>query len=163
MKIFLFHIILALIWTAVTATFSFGNLLTGLILGYFVLVVVSPALDQSNYTQRLWKSITLLLYFLKELVMSSIRVAIDVIRPGAFRMKSGVVDIPLDVTSDLEITLLANMISLTPGTLSIEVSADRKELFIHAMYIDEGVEQVREDIKRGMEQHILDVTRGADR
>ncbi len=159
MKIFLFHIILALIWTAVTATFSFGNLLVGLVLGYLVLVVVGPAIDQSNYTRRVWKGITLILFFLKELFMSSIRVAIDVMRPG-FRMKSGVVDIPLTVTSDLEITLLANMISLTPGTLSIEVSDDKKELFIHAMYIDEGVEHVRENIKSGMERHIMEVTRG---
>jgi multicomponent Na+:H+ antiporter subunit E len=163
MKIFLFHIILALIWTAVTATFSFGNLLIGLVLAYFVLMVVEPALDKSNYTRRVWKGITLILFFLKELVMSSIRVAIDVMRPGAFNMQSGVVDIPLDVTSDLEITLLANMISLTPGTLSIEVSEDRKELFIHAMYIDEGVEFVRKNIKDGMERHILEVTRGVIR
>ncbi|TVQ71745.1 MAG: Na+/H+ antiporter subunit E [Balneolaceae bacterium] len=159
MKIFLFHIILALIWTAVTATFSFGNLLVGLVLGYLVLVVVGPAIDQSNYTRRVWKGITLILFFLKELVVSSIRVAIDVMRPG-FHMQSGVVDIPLTVTSDLEITLLANMISLTPGTLSLEVSEDKKELFIHAMYIDEGVEHVRENIKNGMERHIMEVTRG---
>lgn len=158
MKLFLFHIILALIWTAVTATFSFGNLLIGLFLAYLVLLVVEPAIDKTGYTRRIRKSVTLLLFFLKELFISSVRVAIDVMRPG-FRMKSGVVDIPLDVTSDLEITLLANMISLTPGTLSIEVSDDRKELFIHAMYIDEGVEQVRAQIKNGMEQHIMSVTR----
>ena len=159
MKIFLFHIILALIWTAVTATFSFGNLLIGLLLGYLVLMVVGPAIDKSNYTRRVWKGITLILFFLKELVVSSVRVAIDVMRPG-FRMQSGVVDIPLSVTSDIEITLLANMISLTPGTLSLEVSEDRKELFIHAMYIDEGVEYVRKSIKDGLERHIMEVTRG---
>lgn len=159
MKIFLFHIILALVWTAVTATFSFGNLLIGLVLGYLVLLVVGPALDKTHYTKRVWKGFTLILFFLKELVLSSLRVALDVMRPG-FRMKSGVVDVPLDVTSDLEITLLANMISLTPGTLSIEVSDDRKELFIHAMYIDEGVDQVRQSIKQGMELHIMEVTRG---
>lgn len=158
MKIFLFHIILALIWTAVTATFSFENLLIGLILGYLVLVVVGPALDNSNYTRRVWKAFTLILFFLKELFVSSVRVAVDVMRPG-FQMQSGVVDIPLDVTTDLEITILANMISLTPGTLSLEVSDDRKELFIHAMYIDEGVDQVRNDIKSGLEQHIMEVTR----
>lgn len=158
MKIFLFHIVLALIWTAVTATFSFGNLLIGLILAYLVLLVAGPAIDQSQYTRRVWKAFTLLLYFLKELFLSSVRVAIDVMRPG-FNMKSGVVDVPLSVTTDLEITLLANMISLTPGTLSLEVSDDRKELFIHAMYIDESLDQVRASIKEGMERHIMEVTR----
>ncbi len=158
MKIFLFNIILALIWTAVTGTFSFGNFLIGLVLSYAVLIVVGPAIDKSGYTRRVWKAVTLFLFFLKELFLSSVRVAIDVMRPG-FRMQSGVVDIPLDVTSDLEITLLANMISLTPGTLSLEVSDDRKELFIHAMYIDEGVDHVRNSIKQGMEKHIMEVTR----
>ncbi len=156
MKIFLFHIILALVWTAVTATFSFENLIIGLILGYIVLLVVGPAIDQSGYTRRVYKAITLFLFFIKELFVSSIRVAKDVMRPG-FHMKSGVVAIPLDVTGNLEITLLANMISLTPGTLSLEVSDDRKFLYIHAMYIDEGVDQVRHNIKEGMEQHIMEV------
>ena len=158
MNIFLLHILLALIWTAVTATFSFGNLIVGLVLGYFVLAVVGPALDKSQYTRRVRKAIFLFGYFFKELFISSVRVAIDVMRPG-FHMKSGVVDIPLNAKSDLEITLLANMISLTPGTLSLEVSEDRKDLFIHAMYIDEGVEQMRKNIKNGMERHILEVTR----
>ncbi|MDG5768232.1 Na+/H+ antiporter subunit E [Balneolales bacterium ANBcel1] len=157
MKVFLFNILLALIWTAVTANFSFGNFLIGLILGYAVLLVVGPALDGGKYTLRVWKSFTLLLYFLKELFVSSVRVAIDVMKPR-FKMKSGVVDIPLDVKSDLEITLLANMISLTPGTLSLEVSDDRKELFIHAMYIDEGVEEVKQSIKNGMERRIREIS-----
>lgn len=158
MKIFLFNILLALIWTAVTADFSFGNFLIGLILSYLVLLVVGPAVDKTGYTRRVRKAFTLLIYFLKELFVSSIRVAKDVIKPK-FKMQSGVVDIPLDVKSDLEITFLANMISLTPGTLSLEVSEDRKELFIHAMYIDEGVDQVRKDIKGGMERRILEITR----
>lgn len=158
MRIFLFHLALALIWTAVTATFSFGNLVIGLVLGYFVLLVVGPAIDDSGYAYRVYKVITLILYFLKELFVSSIRVAVDVMRPG-FNMKSGVVAIPLDVKSDLEITILANFISLTPGTLSLEVSDDRKSLYIHAMYIDEGVDQVRKSIKDGMEKHIMEISR----
>lgn len=156
MKIFLLHLLLALIWTAVTATFSFGNLIIGLILGYFVLMVVGPAIDQSDYTRRVYKAITLFLFFLKELFVSSIKVARDVLRPG-FHMKSGVIAIPLDLKSDIGITLLANMISLTPGTLSLEVSDDRKVLYIHAMYIDNGADQARQEIKEGMEQHILEV------
>lgn len=158
MKIFLLNIILALIWAAVTASFTFGNFLIGLLLGYFVLLIVGTAIDQSGYTRRVYQTIMLILYFLKELFVSSIRVAIDVMRP-TFRMQSGVVAIPLDVKTDVEITLLANMISLTPGTLSLEVSEDRKELYIHAMYIDDGIDQVRESIKNGMEKRILEVTR----
>ncbi len=160
MTLFLLNIILALVWTFVSGSFTLGTFVIGLILGYAVIAVVSPAIDTENYVGRVWKAITLVVFFIKELFMSSIRVAFDVMKPGGFSMKSGVIGIPLDAKSDLEITLLANLISLTPGTLSLDVSDDRTILFIHAMYVDEGEDAVRKEIKTGMERRILEVTRG---
>jgi multicomponent Na+:H+ antiporter subunit E len=63
-----------------------------------------------------------------------------------------------DARDDLEILILANMVSLTPGTLSLEVSDDRRILYVHAMFIDEP-ENVRRSIKEGLERRILEVTR----
>lgn len=159
MKQFLTNIVLAVIWAAVTGTISLGNLAIGFLLGYLVMLVAAPAIDAENYTRRLRLAVGFIFYFLKELFVSSIRVAIDVIKPS-FKMKSGIVGIPLDAESDLEKTLLANSISLTPGTLSLDISEDGKTLYIHAMYIDEGdVDAVRREIKSGMERHILEITR----
>lgn len=159
MTLFLLNIILALIWTFVSGSFTFGTFVIGLILGYFVIALVSPAIDRENYVGRVWKTITLIGFFIKELFKSSFRVALDVMKPGRFTMQSGVIAIPLDAKTDLEITLLANLISLTPGTLSLDVSDDCKYLYIHAMYVDEGVDAVRNEIKSGMERRILEVTR----
>ncbi len=159
MTLFLLNIILALIWTFVHGQFTLGTFFIGLILGYLVIAVVSPAIDKVNYVRRVWKTITLIGFFIKELFVSSLQVARDVIKPGAFTMKSGVIGLPLDAKSDLEITLLANLISLTPGTLSLDVSDDRTKLYIHAMYVDEGVDTVKKQIKDGMELHVLEVTR----
>jgi multicomponent Na+:H+ antiporter subunit E len=159
MKLFLLNILLAVIWTFITGAFSLTNFFVGFVLGYIVLLISSPAIDEDNYTKRFWLVIGLLLFFLKELVVSSVRVAIDVIKPS-FKMHSGMVRIPLDAETDLEKTLLANMISLTPGTLSIDLSEDGKSLYIHAMYIDnDDVDAVRREIKNGMEAKILKVTR----
>ena len=72
-------------------------------------------------------------------------------------MRPGIIGLSLEVSSDLEITIFANLISLTPGTLSIDVSSDRKVLYIHAMYIDD-LEQLRAEI-RYLEQRLLDVMR----
>jgi multicomponent Na+:H+ antiporter subunit E len=156
MTLFLLNIILAFIWAAIIGTFSLGTVAIGFFLGYVVIWIASPVIDPDNYHKKVWLIIGLIFFFIKELIISSLRVAKDVLTPGEFKMKSGVVGVPLNVTTDFEITFLANMISLTPGTLSLDVSEDRKTLFIHAMYIDnEDVESVRKDIKTGMETKVL--------
>lgn len=158
MNIFLINIMLALVWATVTGEFTIGNLAIGFILGYIILLIMRPVVYESVYAANFWRAIALALFFLKELFVSSIRVAADVIKPS-FNMKSGVVAIPLDAETDVEITMLANMISLTPGTLSLDVSDDRTKLYIHAMYIDTDVEAVRRDVKSGMEKRLLEVFR----
>ncbi|MEX0928848.1 MAG: Na+/H+ antiporter subunit E [Balneolales bacterium] len=158
MNIFLINILLAFIWGTVTGHFSIGNLAVGFILGYIILLISRPVLYESDYANNFWRAIGLGIYFLKELFVSSIRVAVDVVKPG-FNMRSGVVAIPLDARTDMEITMLANMISLTPGTLSLDVSDDRTKLYIHAMYIDTDVEAVRKEVKSGMERRLLRVVR----
>jgi multicomponent Na+:H+ antiporter subunit E len=156
MTILLLNILLAFIWAAITGTFSIGSVSIGFLLGYIVIWIASPVIDPDNYHKKLWLVFALILYFIKELFVSSIRVAIDVLRPGEFKMKSGVIAIPLEVKSDFSITFLANMISLTPGTLSLDVSEDRTKLYIHAMYIDnDDVEAVRAEIKNGMEYKVI--------
>jgi multicomponent Na+:H+ antiporter subunit E len=73
-------------------------------------------------------------------------------------MKPGIVKIPLTANTDLEITLLANLISLTPGTLSLDVSDDRKVLYVHAMYVKDR-EQFILGIKNGFEKKLLEIIR----
>ena len=73
-------------------------------------------------------------------------------------MRPGVIGIPLDAETDLEITMLANVISLTPGTLSLDVSEDRKTLYIHAMYV-ENPDDLRTEIKDGLEKRLLELLR----
>lgn len=160
MTLLLLNIMLAIVWIFITGEFTLGNILFGFVLGYLVLLIVTPAIDEGRYVRKIWKILFLIVYFVKELFLSSIRVAIDVMKPR-FKMQSGVVALPLDVQTDFEITLLANLISLTPGTLSLDTSPDGKTLYIHAMYIDGGdVESVKRGIKEGMERYVLEVTRG---
>jgi len=63
------------------------------------------------------------------------------------------VAVPLSVKSDLEIMVLTNLISLTPGTLSVDVSHCRSTLYIHAMDVDDP-EDLRRDIKDGFERRV---------
>ena len=101
--------------------------------------------------------LVLLAYFAWELLLSALQVALLVVQPGQ-KLRPGIVAYPLTLTSDLQITLLANLITLTPGTLSLEVSADRRTLFIHALDI-ESREALVGKIAAGFEARIMRVTR----
>ena len=101
---------------------------------------------------RILRAGGLLLFFLWELVLSSIRVAWDVLSPNP-RFRPGIVGVPLDLESDAGIALLACLITLTPGTLSLDVSEDRRTLYVHAMRIDDA-EAFRREIKDGFERRV---------
>lgn len=88
-----------------------------------------------------------------ELVVSSLRVAYDVLTPTLY-MRPAIVAVPLDVRSDLAITLLANLVSLTPGSLTIDLSADRRTLYVHVMFVGGDVEDARRDIKEQLERRV---------
>lgn len=92
-----------------------------------------------------------------ELVMSSLQVAWDAMTPR-HRARPGIIALPLDARTDLEITVLANLICLTPGTLSLEVSDDRRFLYLHAMFIDDPAES-RRALKESMERRVLEALR----
>lgn len=105
------------------------------------------------------KIIGLILFYFKELILASLKVAYDVVTPHD-NMEPAMISVPLDAKTNLEITLLANLITMTPGTLSIDVSNDKKTLYIHAMYVKAGdTEAVKKEIKEGFESKILRITR----
>ena len=134
--------------------FTLGNFGMGLVLSYGVLRLLQPLLGEAGYDQRIYHQVALTGVFLKELVLSSVRVAVEVLTPG-FSMRAGILAVPLSVRSEAGITLFANLISLTPGTLSLDVSEDREYLYIHAMYIDYGIEEDALELKRTLESRVI--------
>jgi multicomponent Na+:H+ antiporter subunit E len=86
-----------------------------------------------------------------------LRVARDVVTRKTYR-RPGIVAVPLDAKTDAEITVLALFISLTPGTLAIDVSDDRKVLYVHEMFITDP-EEVRRQLKAGFERYVLALLR----
>lgn len=154
MKNLLLTLLLSLIWAAVQGAFTVGNLFVGFVLGYAVLLVMQPLIGEAGYDARLWYQVMLIGVFLRELVLSSVRVAWEALTPG-YGMEAGIICVPLDVQSDLGITLFANLISLTPGTLSLEVAEDRKCLYVHSMYIVEGPAHEAQGMKDTLEYAVV--------
>ena len=151
------NLLLAMAWVFLTGTITAMNLLAGFFFGYLALMVLQrqvPALQ--GYSRKLPRFVAFLVFFLKELVKSNIKVAYDVATP-VWHMKPGVIAFPLQAETDAEILLVSSFISLTPGTLSLDVSDDRKVLFIHAMFLDDE-DQLRKDL-RELELRILKMMR----
>ncbi|HEY3474545.1 MAG TPA: Na+/H+ antiporter subunit E [Anaerolineales bacterium] len=160
MTFFFLNIALALAWAALTGNFRPTNLITGFALGYGTLFVVRRALEPSNYFLTVWQVIGFVFFFLSALLLANLRVAYDVLTPR-FYMKPRVIALPLDARTDAEITALAYFISLTPGTLTLDVSTDRSTMFIHAMYAPDA-DALRREIKQGLERRLLRLMRGTE-
>ncbi len=157
MKSLLLNLLLALTWAAMTAEFSLRNLLVGFGLGFLVLLAARRMLGDVGYFGKVRQAAGFVLFFLWELLLANFRVAYDVITPRLY-MRPGVVAIPLDAKTDAEITLLANLITMTPGSLSLDVSDDRRVLYVHGMFVGD-VEQFRRSIKDGLERRVLELLR----
>lgn len=157
MKTFLSNILLALAWTAVMGDMTPAVFAQGFVLSYLILWFSQPFLGRSTYFRKVWHIVRFALFFARELIESNVRVAYMVIR-GAEATRPGIVAFPLDARTDLEITFLANFITFTPGTLSLDVSEDKRTLYIHALYVDDP-DALRNSIKQGLERRMLEVLR----
>lgn len=157
--IYLFlNLFLALAWMLLNGNYTGTNFILGFVVGFLALRLSQPFGLKTSYFRRFHALIGLFLFFCYEMVISVARVVWDVVTPTHLS-DPDIVYVPLDVESDLEISLLANMVSLTPGSLSLDVTTDKKHMVVHAMFAPEHEKVIRE-IKDGLEKRILEVTRG---
>lgn len=154
---YLSNILLALVWAAITGSFTLANIIVGFLLGAVALYLIREQVGSLGYFRRAVRVGSLALLFLYELALSAWRVATLVLSPK-MDLKPGIFAYPLKVDRDFEITLLANLITLTPGTLSVDVSEDRRVLYVHAIDASDP-DQTRRDIAEGFEAKILEAFR----
>lgn len=148
---------LALLWAAVTGGFSLLNLVWGAAIGTAAVFLLRYQIGEPQFLRRAWRIFGLVALFVYELVLSAIRVAIVVLSPDLKRrLKPAIIAYPLTIDSDIGITLLANVITLTPGTMSVDVSEDRKTLYLHALVMEDR-EALIADIAQGFERRIIEV------
>ncbi|HLR66527.1 Na+/H+ antiporter subunit E [Virgibacillus alimentarius] len=151
------NLIIAFMWMFLSETYTAPSFIGGYILGMLLLLLLKRFIPGDFYIKRVISILKLILLFIKELISSNIDIVKLVYTPK-LEFEPGIFVMPTDLKSDWEITLLANLISLTPGTLTIAVSNDQTELYIHAMDIDTVDESIH-DIKNTFEKAIMEVTR----
>ncbi len=150
-------IILALIWASITGNFSAPNLVLGGGVSILALWLVRTEVSTPYYFKKFRLAVSLTLLFFYELALSAVRVSMLVLSPNLkSKLKPGIIAFPLTVQSDVEITLLANLITLTPGTLSVDVSEDKTKLYVHAISVPDK-QALIDEIAQGFEAKIIEV------
>ncbi len=154
MSVFLLNLLLAVAWAALTGQFTLGGLAIGFAVGFAALWVIQPLFENrgGGYFIRVWRWIKLLVLFHYELIVSSMQVAWDVLTPR-HRARPGIITIPLRAKGEAEVLLVTNLISLTPGTLSLDVTEDCNTLVVHAMFADDP-QAIADQIANGMERWV---------
>lgn len=156
MRSLIWNAVLAVAWAAMTGM-SPLNLVVGFAIGFAILHVTPAREPRRSYFRKVRLGVRFAGFFFKELVISTLRIAYDVLTPTHY-MRPAVVGIPLDAQTDAEIAMLAIVVTLTPGTMALDVSEDRKTLWIHGMYVPDP-NALRKSIKQGFERRILELLR----
>lgn len=154
----LLNVFLAFLWMFLQVSFNARTFIIGYLLGLLVLFCMRRFFTHRFYIHRVWAVTYLFFLFLIELIKANIDVLKLVLSPK-LSMRPGIFAMETELKSDWEVTLLSNLITLTPGTLVIDVSDDNKTLYIHAIDISEVSEAV-DSIKNSFEKAIMEVSRG---
>ena len=153
--------IMIFIWVFLTGELTWGNVGFAAILSIILLYLTRTSEENQRFirikrNQNVFKYILVLLrfvgFFFKELILAGFSVFKLILVPA--KIRPGVVAVPLDIKSDAEITLLANLITLTPGTLTLDVSTDKKVIYVHAIQMKDA-NSFRAEIKNGFESTLL--------
>jgi multicomponent Na+:H+ antiporter subunit E len=146
-------ILLALAWAALQGSVSLSNLVVGYAISWTILALLTRGgVLPSTFTGKAIGALMLAVFFVRELVRANLRVALDVLRPPGV-LRPAVVAVPLDVRTDREILLLSMLINITPGSVTIDLSDDRRVLFVHVMHMV-SAEAARREIKDGFERRV---------
>ena len=155
---FVINVFLAFLWAILMQSLNIVDFLIGFVIGFAIMSLVDP-----QYSTRGVRIPMLLLYVLWDVFVSSLVVAGYILHPNP-NMRQGIIAVPLDVTAPVEIAALASIITLTPGTMTVDLGKDmttgQQVLFVHALNVHEPEELVKK-IKDGFERKILQITRGA--
>jgi multicomponent K+:H+ antiporter subunit E len=142
----LLSLLLVTLWLLLVNDLSFGHLLLGALLGWGVPLYTARFWPEKVHIYRPVALLRFLLVVLYDIVVANIAVARLVLGPVR-DIRPAFIEMPLELHSEVGISLLANTISLTPGTVSTYVSRDRRTLVIHSLHThdrDEIIATIRQ-------------------
>ncbi len=154
---FLLNLALAAIWAGLMG-FTALNLLIGFGLGMVLLALFGGILHMRLYTSRLFWLLVFGVRFFKELALSSLQIGWIVLTRPISSLYPNILAVDVEGLSDMEILILSQSISLTPGTTTIDLSKDHQILYVHALDAKDP-QAVRESIRKELLEPMLRFTR----
>ncbi|ADH99892.1 Na+/H+ antiporter subunit E [Salisediminibacterium selenitireducens] len=152
----LLNIGLAFIWMLLQNEYTFLDFFIGYLVGVALLYVLRRFLHFDFYFRRVIALFKLLILFMYKLILSNIDMIKIVLSPK-MNIQPGIIAIPTKLRTDWEVTLLANLISLTPGTLTMNFSENGRTLYVHSIHVPDK-EKAIEEIRQSFERAIMEVT-----
>lgn len=153
----LLNFFIALVWMFMSSSMNATTFVVGYLIGFILVIMMRRFFKERIYIVRLWAAFKLMLLFFRELILSNISVLLLVIRPK-LTIQPMIFALPTELERDWEITLLSSLITLTPGTIVVNVSDDQNTLYIHAIHVND-VNEAIDSIKNTFEKAILEVGR----
>ena len=155
---FIINLFIATLWFLLNddPTANFTTFVSGFLVGTLILYAMHRFFGTQFYLRRVLKIIKLILLFIQELLLSSVSVLKQILDPQ-LKISPGIFTYETKLTGDYQVTTLALLLTLTPGSVVMEVSEDKSTFYIHAMDIEESKETVIRSIGK-FERAILEVT-----
>jgi len=146
---------LAVVWCLLTS-FDGWNFVAGLVIGACVVGAWSLSIGRGPYIGKGARLVRFLLSYLRMINVSNFKVAWEVLTPR-FYMSPRIVRYPVAGLSDAHLVALSNAITLTPGTLVVDLSPDRRFLYVHCMYARDRDQAVSEldDLARQIDRGVF--------
>ncbi|NHC46972.1 Na+/H+ antiporter subunit E [Motilibacter aurantiacus] len=147
---------LTLVWVLLWGTWSWANLISGVVVSCIVLAVLPlPAVTAGRRVRPL-ALLQLAAYIARDLAVSSVQVSKLAVTPGP-RVTSAVLAVRLETRSDLIITVVAEALSLVPGSVIVEIDSPTGTLYVHALGVRDaaGAERFRRSALR-LERLVLE-------
>ncbi len=154
---FLLNLGCGFVWLFLAQKVSLSSFFTGLLFGYVIIVLFRPVLHAEEYVRRIWGAILFAFVFLREFIVSNLTIAAAVL---SFRrsFQPAFLNYPIGHLTDLEVLMLSQCITLTPGTTSTKVTDDGQTLVVHA-FDAKDPEAVVSGIRNTLERGILRFSR----
>lgn len=147
---------LAVGWMVLHERYAAGEFIVGYVIGAAIVLLHGKFWPGSIRVVRPGRLLQLGMTFIGDMIVANLIVAWTVIRPR-LDIQPAFLILPLDLDDDFRITLLANLISLTPGTLSVDLAPDRSALYIHCLDCrddSDTIERIKERFEKPLREAI---------
>ena len=136
------NLALAVIWCLLTGAFTPWNFGGGMAIGALIVSGMQAAAGRTPYIVRIALLVRFLVYFTKILVQSNWVVAKAALNVGT-PMRPRIIRYPVDGLAHWQKLVLSSAITLTPGTLTVDISPDGRWLYLHCMFAENRDEAAR--------------------